>query len=187
MTRTEFIALLRQELKGLSVAEIDGIAADYAAHFDEASAANRSEDEVAHALGDPARLAREWRAESKLRQWESQRTPATLMAAMAALSGMIVLDIFVLLPFLLVAGFVVFVLLIVLFSVGAAGLAITAEGLLHWRDLHLISATMARDLAGIGLVAGSVGVTAVLWLLLEKLVGLLGRYARLHYRVLKPL
>jgi hypothetical protein len=37
MTRTEFLAQLRQELKGLSAAEIDGIAADYAAHFDEAS------------------------------------------------------------------------------------------------------------------------------------------------------
>jgi hypothetical protein len=41
-------------------------------------------------------------------------------------------------------------------------------------------------LVGVGLLAASVGMTAILWLALEGLMSLLGRYARLHYRILEP-
>ena len=74
MTRTEFLDTLHRRLAGLPQAEIDDVMADYAAHFAEGMAAGRSEAEIAEALGDPLRLARELRAEVGLRRWEEERT-----------------------------------------------------------------------------------------------------------------
>ena len=43
-----------------------------------------------------------------------------------------------------------------------------------------------RAVAGIGLISASVGGGALLLLALNGVVRMLGGYARLHYRVLKP-
>ena len=59
MTRDEFLRRLSRGLEGLPGATIDEMVADYADHFEAASAEGRSDAEVAEALGDPARLARE--------------------------------------------------------------------------------------------------------------------------------
>ena len=64
MNRDAFLCILSDGLDGLPAHEIDDILADYVAYFDEARASGRSEEEVAAALGDPRRLARELRAES---------------------------------------------------------------------------------------------------------------------------
>jgi uncharacterized membrane protein len=186
MTRAEFIAQLRRALAGMAPKEIDDIVADYSAHFDEGAAAGRSEQEVAGALGDPQRLARELRAEAGLRRWETQRTPAALIGAVVGLGGMLALDIFILLPLLFAFGMFAFVLGIVLFAGSVAGLGLLLSGLLHWDSLTNVAFGISRTLAGIGLLGGSLGAGALLWLVLEGLVRLLGRYARLHYQVLKP-
>lgn len=186
MSRAEFIAQLRRALSGMAPKEIDDIVADYNAHFDEAVAAGRSEHDVAGALGDPQRLARELRAEAGLRRWETQRTPAALIGAMVSLGGMLALDIFILLPLLFAFGAFVFGMGIVLFAGGVAGLGLLLSGMLHWGHLTSIALSASRTLTGIGLLGGSVGCGALLWLVLEGLVKLLGRYARLHYQVLKP-
>jgi uncharacterized membrane protein len=186
MTRAEFIAQLRRALAGMAPKEIDDIVADYSAHFDEGAAAGRSEQEVAGALGDPQRLARELRAEAGLRRWETQRTPAALIGAVVGLGGMLALDIFILLPLLFAFGMFAFVMGILLFAGSVAGLGLLLSGLLHWDSLSNVAFGISRTLAGIGLLGGSLGGGALLWLVLEGLVRLLGRYARLHYQVLKP-
>ena len=186
MTRAEFIAQLRRALAGMAPKEIDDIIADYGAHFDEGMAAGRSEPEVAAALGDPQRLARELRAEAGLRRWETQRTPTALIGAVVSLGGMLALDIFILLPVLFGFGVFAFVMGILLFAGGVAGLGLLLSGLLHWHAVNALAHAAARTLAGIGLIGGSLGLGALLWLVLEGLVKLLGRYARLHYQVLKP-
>lgn len=186
MTRAQFIAQLRRALAGMAPKEIDDIVADYSAHFDEGAAAGRSEQEVAGALGDPQRLARELRAEAGLRRWETQRTPAALIGAVVGLGGMLALDIFILLPLLFAFGMFAFVMGILLFAGSVAGLGLLLSGLLHWDSLTNVAFGISRTLAGIGLLGGSLGAGALLWLVLEGLVRLLGRYARLHYQVLKP-
>jgi len=50
----------------------------------------------------------------------------------------------------------------------------------------LAAAVVLRAVAGIGLIAGSVGCGALLLLALNGAVKMLGGYARLHYRLLKP-
>jgi uncharacterized membrane protein len=164
MTRAEFIAQLRRALAGMAPKEIDDIVADYSAHFDERVAAGRSEQDVASALGDPQRLARELRAEAGLRRWETQRTPAALIGAMMSLGGMLALDIFILLPLLFAFGGFVFVMGILPFAGSLAGLGLLLSGLLHWDNVSTVAIVASRMLAGIGLLGGSLGGGALLWL-----------------------
>ena len=185
MNRDLFLRTLREGLSQLPTAERDEIVADYTAHFDDAKAAGRSEEEVAVALGDPARLARECRAEAGLRRWESRRSPATFFAALVALGGLAAFDVFFLLPLL---GLLSVVLLIVAFVLAilclvGAGLLLSA---LASGFFHPFVTTLMRALTGLGLVAGGIGSGAFLILALNIAVNFLGSYARLHYRLLKP-
>jgi uncharacterized membrane protein len=186
MSRAEFLARLRQGLAGLPAAQSEEIIGDYATHFDEALAAGRSEEEVAAALGDPQRLARELRAEAGLRRWETHRTPGALIAAIVSLGGLLALDVLILLPILTVIAILAFAGGITLVAIGIAGLAVLLSGLFHGLGPAGVAGAASRVLAGVGLLAGSIGFAAVGWLVLEGIVRLLGNYARLHYRVLKP-
>jgi len=66
MSRATFLARLRQGLQGLSPAEIDDIVQDYAAIFEEAAAAGRSEPDLEASLGDPVKLGRELRRQANM-------------------------------------------------------------------------------------------------------------------------
>ena len=50
--RAEFLTTLRAGLRGAPASSIDEVVADYIAHFDEGLAANRSEADIAAALGN---------------------------------------------------------------------------------------------------------------------------------------
>lgn len=186
MSRAEFLSRLRQGLSGLPPSEAEEILGDYGTHFDEALAAGRSEEEVAAALGNPERLARELRAEAGLRHWETHRTPGALLAAIVSLGGLVALDVLILLPLLCVLGILAFAGGITLFAIGIAGFGILLSGLFHSLGPAGAAVAASRALAGIGLLGASVGFAALGWLVLEGLVRLLARYARLHYRVVKP-
>jgi hypothetical protein len=79
---------------------------------------------------------------------------------------------------MLVVGLVIFVLGIV-----GIGLLLSLLKIGHFAS---IAAMMVRAVAGIGLVTASVGCGALLLLALNGAVKMLGGYARLHYRLLKP-
>ena len=185
MNRAQFLSGLRHGLAGLPTDEIDEIVSDYDAHFTEGIAAGRSEDSVAAALGHPARLARELRAEAGLRRWEEKRSAGNLVAALFALLGLVAVDLIFLLPVLFVAAIVLFAFGVAALAVMVAGIALVAS-VLSWADFTTITNAMARGLAGVGLVAGGIGFGALLLLILDVLVRLLGRYARLHYQILSP-
>ena len=104
MNRAMFLSELRMGLSGLPHSEIEETVADYEAHFSEGLAAGRSEAAIANALGDPARLARELRAEAGFRRWESERSAGSLFGAVIALLGLATLDLIFLMPFVCVVG-----------------------------------------------------------------------------------
>lgn len=182
MTRAEFISRLRRGLNGLPASTINEIVADHEAHFDEAIAAGRAEAEVAAALGDPARLAREVRVEAGLKRWDEEKNPSAAAAAIFAVLGLGAIDILILLPLLmgvLGALFGVFVAVIAMFFAGgvvfAAGPFAEPPG-----------GPMTAILAGIGLMALATSAGALLTIVTVWLVNGLVWYARLHYRLLKP-
>ena len=182
MTKSEFLDTLHRRLTGLPQHEIDDVMADYAQHFTDGLAAGRSEAEIAEALGDPLRLARELRAEVGLRRWEEERTPANFFAARAGFLALIAVDFVFLLP--LVAGLMLFTLIagIVLIALCVAGLALLAR-LFSWEGLFVFK-SITRTLYGVGLLGVGIGGGALLLMMVDYVVRLLGRYARLHYALL---
>jgi uncharacterized membrane protein len=185
MTRDQFLETLHDGLAGLSPRERDDIMADYAQYFDEARAAGRSDAEVAAALGDPARLARELKAESGLRRWEDHHSPGNLIAALIALGALAAVDVMILLPIVLVLGILILVFSIVLAALGIAGIAVLFSALKAAAAFSLVS-LVVRALAGAGLIALSLGCGALLLIAANGAVTLIARYARLHYRLLTP-
>jgi uncharacterized membrane protein len=158
------------------------ILADYETHFSDAAAAGRSEADVAAALGDPARLARELRAEAGLKRWEEDRNPSGAAAAVFALLGLGALDILILLPILMGVGGTIFGFGVAAIGVFVAGGAVFAAG----PFTGMPGGPAAAILAGIGMMTGAVAVGALLALCTIGLINALVWYARLHYRLIKP-
>uniref|UniRef100_UPI00289DD5C9 DUF1700 domain-containing protein n=1 Tax=Brevundimonas nasdae TaxID=172043 RepID=UPI00289DD5C9 len=98
MTRAEFIARLKDGLVGLPTTTATDIIADYETHFDDGLAAGRTEAEVAAALGDPVRLARELKAEAGIQRWHQEKNPSAAAGAVFAVLGLGAIDILILLP-----------------------------------------------------------------------------------------
>ena len=182
MTRAEFLTRLRRGLNGLPPEAIDEIVADHEAHFVEAAATGRNDPEIAAALGNPERLAREVQAEAGLARWEAEKTPGNAVAAMVALIGLASLDILFLLP--LLVGVVsslaaVFVAAIAVFFAG--GVVFVAGPFAAPPGGPLVAI-----LAGVGVMALGVVMAAITAVLTIWLVNALVWFGRLHYRLLKP-
>lgn len=182
MTRQAFLAHLREGLAGLPAYTITEIMADYEAHFTEGEAAGRTEAEVADALGDPSRLARELRAEHGLKRWESERNPSAAGAAIFAVIGLGAIDIIFLLPLAMgIAG--------AIFGIGIACIAVFFAGGMVFAAGPFMDppgGPMAPIFGGLGMMAGSASIGALLTIVTIGLVNALVWYGRLHYRLLKP-
>lgn len=182
MTRAEFLARLRRGLNGLPAETIDEIVADHEAHFVEAAAQGRQDEEIARALGDPARLAREVKAEAGLARWEAEKTPSSAVAALVALLGLGAIDILFLLP--LLVG-----VISALFAVFGAAIAVFFAG-----GVVFVAGPFAEPpggpftaiLGGLGVMAMGVTMGAITAVLSVWLFNFLVWFGRLHYRLLKP-
>ena len=182
MTRQAFMTRLREGLSGLPSQTVADIVADYEAHFAEGEAAGRSETEVAAALGDPGRLARELRTEAGLKRWETERNPSAAASAVFAVLGLGAIDVLILLPIILsIAGTLLgFSIAAVLCFGAGAVMMVAAPFVMAGSD---IAAVM---LAGMGLMAGSAAIGAVTALVSIGFVNALVWYGRLHMRLLRP-
>lgn len=182
MKRADFMAQLRAGLSGLHSADVDEILADYETHFADGAAHGRSEDEVSAALGDPARLAREMRAEVGFRRWENDRSAGNLVGVVLALLGLATLDLMFLLPLL----FVMFAVLLGL-GCGCIGMIIGGSFLLFnlipggWHQV--VGNNSMQFFISVGLLAGGIGGGALVVLVTNWLARALIRYARLHFRL----
>ena len=182
MTRDEFIKRLARGLAGLPPADIADIVADYEAHFDAARDDGRSPEDVAAALGDPGRLAREIKLEAGIRRWEEGRSPSSAAAAVIAFLGLGALDILVLLPILLPVLGIIIGLYVVLLAAFVAGGAILIAGPFS----AFPGGALMAILSGLGTMAAAIGLTALLIIITIWLINALTWFGRLHYRVLKP-
>jgi len=182
MTREDFIARLRQGLAGLPEQTRAEIVADYEAHFADGAAAGRSEAEIAAALGDPDRLARELRAETGVRRWQETRKPEAAAAAVFAVLGLGAIDLIFLLPILIGVVSVMCAFAIVSIVGFVGGAIVFAAG----PFAHGPGGVGAAMLFGLGIMTGSVFLGAALTVISIGLVNALVWYGRLHYRLLKP-
>jgi uncharacterized membrane protein len=188
MNRAMFLAELRMGMSGLPAHDIEETVADYDAHFSEGLAAGRSEAAIANALGDPARLAKELRAEAGFRRWESEKSAGSLFGAVVALLGLATLDLIFLVPFLCVVAAILIALFAsavgLAFAGGAMWMVALFPGVMVFGHTGIFGSAIALWLAGLGLIAGAVGLAALTWLLLDIVVRGLVNYARLHFRLI---
>ncbi len=182
MTRAEFISRLKAGLAGVSANQIGDIVADYESHFDDGAAAGRTEQEVAAALGNPTRLARELKAEEGVKRWEEQKNPSAAMGAVFAVLGLGAIDILVLLPILMGVIGALFGFFMAAIGIFVAGGFVFAAG----PFMGPPGGPLTAILAGLGLMAAATSVGAVTSIVTVLLVNGLVWYGRLHYRLLKP-
>jgi uncharacterized membrane protein len=102
-----------------------------------------------------------------------------------ALGGLAAVDILFLLPLLLAVTLALLVIELVIFVIAIVGIGALLS-LFKIGEFVSIAEMVLRAAVGIGLIAGGAGCEALLWLALNRAVKMLGSYARLHYRLLKP-
>lgn len=180
MNREQFCSALREGLSGLPPASVDDLVGDYEAHFEEGVSNGRTEEELAAALGEPRRLARELRLEAGLQRWEERRTPTNAIAAVLALVGLGAIDVIILLPILASIAGILMGLVFGCIGVFIAGSATVVIG----PFVGPPGGAIAAILFGIGLISGSVAAAAILAIVTIGLVNGLVWFARLHYRAL---
>ncbi|NHO33181.1 DUF1700 domain-containing protein [Acetobacter fallax] len=183
--KDDFMRRLAGGLRGMPKDTATDILQDYEGHFGEGRRAGRSDADIAHQLGDPARLARELRAEAGIRRWEDERSMAAALGAIVGLLGLAALDLFIVIPVLITILIVVFCLALAAVCIGFAGLVI-----LPFAILNILPSSdgswLQNILIGLGLFSAGVSGTAFCALFLIGLTDLVSRYARAHFRLISP-
>ncbi|MDZ4392813.1 DUF1700 domain-containing protein [Cypionkella sp.] len=182
MTRAEFMGRLRRGLVGMPTSAAAEIAADYEIHFEDGLAAGRSEAEVAAALGDPDRLARELRAEAGAQRWHQEKNPSAAAGAILAVLGLGAIDLLILLPIFMSVVGVLFGFFMAAIGVFIGGGAIMVAG----PFAGFPGGPAAAILAGLGLMAAATALAALTAIATIWLINGTVWFARLHYRLLKP-
>ncbi|GBQ31931.1 DUF1700 domain-containing protein [Gluconacetobacter sacchari] len=181
--RDSFLRRLRSGLRGLPRSTVDDIIADYEGHFDAGRTAGRSEADVATALGDPARVARELRAEAGLRRWEDERSLAAALGVIVGVIGLATLDLFVVLPVLVgVASSLLAFLLVGIVTALGGGLILPFALITNLPGFT--GDRLQAGLLSLGVLSGGAALTAACILFTIGLVNLLVRYGRAHYRLI---
>lgn len=158
------------------------IASDYETHFEDGLAAGRSEAEVAAALGDPDRLARELRAEAGAQRWHQEKNPSAAAGAVFAVLGLGAIDLLILLPIFMTVVGVLFGFFMAAIGVFIGGGVVMVAGPVA----GFPGGPAAAILGGIGLMAGASALGALTAIATILLVNATIWFARLHYRLLKP-
>ncbi|MBE7619770.1 DUF1700 domain-containing protein [Komagataeibacter sp. FXV2] len=184
-SRQMFLDQLRAGLRGLPRHVIDDIVSEYETHFDEGHAAGRSDGDIAAALGDPVRLARELRAETGLRRWEDERSLTNALGAVVGVFGLAAVDLLVVLPVLTTLA-----ALDLAFFVTGITICLIGSLLLPLAVVHL-GPDFGGDwlqglLVSLGLASGGASLMALCVLFTVGMVNLLVRYGRAHYRLIAP-
>jgi uncharacterized membrane protein len=181
--RQMFLRRLKAGLRGMPRASIADIMADYEGHFDAGQAAGRSEADVAAALGNPSRLARELRAEAGLRRWEDERSLAAGLGVIVGVLGLAALDLFIVLPLLVAAVTTVFSFFIVGLGTCLAG-SVALPFAIITNFPGFAGDRLQATLLSVGLLSGGASVVAFCILFTIGLVNVLVRYGRAHYRLI---
>lgn len=178
--RAEFLTTLRAGLRGVPANAIDEIVADYTAHFDEGAAAQRSDEQIAAALGDPLVLADELRMELRIGSFEaapSARSAAQVIGGVIAMGALNTVLLCIAGPLLALMAFTT--VLAILTATGA-GIWLFLAG----ASLGLPGGIDTVVLCGLGLISAAISLAAFLLLAARAVVGALANYTRLRYRLL---
>jgi uncharacterized membrane protein len=127
MKQQAYLNALKQSLDGLPADSVDDILRDYEQHFIDGMQAGRSEDEIGKALGDPRKIASEFKAMTHVDAFQRQRSFGNFGRMALALLGLAGFNLFML-PFMMVAPLLVLTLYLLSASSLFGGAVIAGSG-----------------------------------------------------------
>jgi uncharacterized membrane protein len=129
MNKQSYLASLKRSLSGLPADQIADILRDYDQHFIDAMVRGRSDEATARALGDPRKIALEFKAMAHLDAFQNKRSLANFGRMTFAFTCMVGFNFFVL-PLMLVPPLVLFSFYLLSVSCLVGGTMIAASGVL---------------------------------------------------------
>lgn len=188
MNRADFLAELARSLSGVPGDERREILADYEEHFRMGLADGKTEEEISASLGQPAAIARAYRADYLVEQASTAKSAGNILRAVLAVVSLSFFNLVVVLgPFLGLVGTLV--------GLWAAGVGVTLGGVAvllaalvspFIRLLPPVAATGALGAALIGLGLTSLGTLSCigLYFLTTWFYKLTVRYLKFNLRVI---
>lgn len=130
MNKEEYIQKLSKLVKNLPKEDKEDILSDYEEHFIIGMDNGRSEEEISRALGDPKNVAKQIKADYMVKKAEDKPSPSSIIEAVLAVAGLGLLNIFVIVPSLML-GVIILSLLLAGSAVIVMGIFIMLSPLLH--------------------------------------------------------
>lgn len=128
MNRTEYMNTLAQELQSLPQSVIQETLRTYEQKFSDGIAAGKSEAELATSLPNPRLIAAQLRASQRFQHLKRDFTPGNFFGLLLAVFGLMLLNLFMLIPAFIIASFV-FVAYLSSLCVYGAGVVVLAVSL----------------------------------------------------------
>jgi uncharacterized membrane protein len=129
MKQQAYLNTLKQSLDGLPAESVDDILSDYEQHFVDGMQAGRSEDEIGKALGDPRKIASEFKAMTHVDAFQQKRSFGNFGRMALALVGLAGFNLFML-PFMMIAPLLVLTVYLLSASALFGGSVIAGSGAL---------------------------------------------------------
>lgn len=129
MNKQTYLTSLKHSLSALPADQVEDILRDYDQHFIDALASGRSEKATSRALGDPRKIALEFKAMAHLDAFQNKHSLANFWRMAVALGCMVGFNVF-LLPFMVIAPLMLLSLYLLSLSCLAGGATIMSSGLL---------------------------------------------------------
>lgn len=189
MTKEKWIEELKSGLKGLSKEEIDEIIADYNEYFYDAMESGRSEEEITHALGEPKKLAKQFKADSTIKKAQAEMNPKNVLKAIFAIVTLSVFNIVVMIgPIMGLLGLI--------FGGAVTGIGILGGGILGFFGVLLFGSKafiglsfsltlLISILLGLCLASLGIGVLIVDFWFGKWIFSLLVKYFRFNFDIIK--
>lgn len=140
MTKDKWLERLKKGLSGLTKDEIEEIMADYNEYFYDAMEKGRTEDEITNSLGDPIKLAKQLKADSRIKTAQANMNVKNMAKAVFAIVTLSIFNIIVMVgPIMAIIG--------IIFGFAVAGVGILGGGIISFFGILLFGSSA---LAGLG-------------------------------------
>ncbi|MBP6323373.1 MAG: DUF1700 domain-containing protein [Fusobacteriaceae bacterium] len=139
MTKEKWIERLKKGLVGLSKEEIEDIVSDYNEYFYDAMEKGRNEEEITNSLGDPVKLSKQLKADSRIKTAQANMNIKNVLKATFAIVTLSLFNIIIMLgPITAIAGIII--------GAGAAGVAFIGGGLISLFAIWFVGSKLIMGL-----------------------------------------
>ncbi|MBU5272251.1 DUF1700 domain-containing protein [Staphylococcus caprae] len=164
MNKDSYLKILKSHLKHIDSNEKDDILNEYETHFYSGKQEGKSEEQIAHELGNPKVIAKELNATAAVERAHNKSTVNNITSAIIAVMGLSILNFFVILVPAVMLFFFIFTLIVFTISALAAPIMLIVKGCLDgFNSIILYDVFMAGLMLGIGLMLVTITFYIIKW------------------------